>query len=154
VANATETMAIERELTIAASPETVWDLLVDPEKASRWMGLQSWSEPKPGGLYRVEVIPGNIARGEYVELDRPNRLVFTWGWEGDDNPVAPGSTTIEFTLTADGDGTHVHFVHSGLPSAESGASHGHGWDHYFERLTIAAAGGEPGPDPWVTGEMT
>ena len=63
MANATETTVVERELTIAASPETVWELLVDPEKASLWMGLQSWSEPKPGGLYRVEVIPGSIARG-------------------------------------------------------------------------------------------
>ena len=40
MANATETV-VERELVIAASPETVWDLLVDPDKASAWMGLQS-----------------------------------------------------------------------------------------------------------------
>jgi uncharacterized protein YndB with AHSA1/START domain len=152
--NATETVAIERELLIAASPETVWELLVDPAQADRWMGQQSWSEPRPGGLYRVEVIPGHIARGEYVELDPPYRLVFTWGWEGDDNPVSPGSTTIEFTLVADGDGTRLHFVHSGLPSTESGASHEHGWDHYFERLAITAAGGDAGRDPWLDGDMS
>ena len=46
-ANATETV-VERELVIAASPETVWELLVDPDKTSAWMGMQSWSEPKPG----------------------------------------------------------------------------------------------------------
>ena len=152
-ANATETV-VERELMIAASPETVWDLLVDPDKASAWMGLQSWSEPKPGGLYRVEVIPGKIARGEYVELDPPNRLVFTWGWEGDDGPVGAGSSTIEFELSVDGDGTRLRFVHSGLPSAEAAGSHAHGWDHYFERLAIAARGGDPGADPWLTGDMS
>jgi uncharacterized protein YndB with AHSA1/START domain len=144
---------VERELVITASPETVWDLLVDPAKASAWMGMQSWSEPTPGGLYRVEVIPGKIASGEYVELDPPNRLVFTWGWEGE-SEVPPGSSTIEFELSADGDGTRLRFVHSGLPSAESAGSHSHGWDHYFARLVIAARGGDPGADPWLTGDMS
>jgi len=154
VANTTETVAVERAIVIAATPETVWELLVDPEKAGLWMGLQIWSGPREGGLYRVEVIPGQIARGELVELDPPRRLVHTWGWEGDDNPVPPGSTTIEYELTPEGDGTLLRVVHSGLPTAESAASHGHGWDHYFDRLSIAAAGGDPGPDPWLTGDMT
>jgi uncharacterized protein YndB with AHSA1/START domain len=154
VARTTEAVAIERELLIDASPETVWELLVDPEKSLRWMGMESWSEPRPGGVYRVEIIPGHIASGEFVELDPPHRLVFTWGWEGDDNPVAPGSSTIEFTLTADGDGTRVQFTHSGLPTAESSGSHGHGWDHYFERLVTAGAGGDPGRDPWIDSPMS
>jgi uncharacterized protein YndB with AHSA1/START domain len=153
VASTTEATSVERELFIAAKPETVWELLVDPDKASTWMGMHSWSEPKVGAVYRVEVIPGNIASGEYVEIDAPRRLVFTWGWEGE-NPVPPGSSTIEFELTADGEGTHVRFVHSGLPSTEAASSHAHGWDHYFERLAIAAPGGDPGPDPWLTGDMS
>ena len=36
--SATETFAIERELTIAARPETVWKLLADPAEQSTWMG--------------------------------------------------------------------------------------------------------------------
>jgi uncharacterized protein YndB with AHSA1/START domain len=154
VANATETIAIERELVIAASPETVWELLVDPDKSRSWMGQQSWSEPKVGGAYRVEVIPGHIASGEYLEVDAPRRLVHTWGWDGE-NAVSPGSTTIEYDLTPDGDGgTRLRFVHSGLPSEESKASHSHGWDHYFERLATVGAGGDAGPDPWLSGEMS
>ena len=128
--------------------------IVDPEKASSWMGMHSWSDPKPGGLYRVEIIPGNIARGEYVELDPPHRLVFTWGWEAEDNPVPAGSSTITFELAPDGEGTRLRFAHSDLPSAEAAGSHSHGWDHYFERLQIAAQGGDPGPDPWLSGEMS
>ena len=31
--------------------------------------------------------------GEFVELDPPNHLVFTWGWEGDED-VPPGSSTV------------------------------------------------------------
>jgi uncharacterized protein YndB with AHSA1/START domain len=153
VANATESIAIERELVIAASPETVWELLVDPAKAGAWMGKQSWSEPHVGGAYRVEVIPGHIASGEYLEVDAPRRLVHTWGWEGE-NAVSPGSTRIEYELTPEGEGTRLRFVHSGLPTEESKASHTHGWDHYFERLETVAAGGDAGPDPWLSGEMS
>jgi uncharacterized protein YndB with AHSA1/START domain len=79
VASTTDVTTVERELLIDATPETVWQLLVDPAQTAAWMGRQSWSEPTPGGLYRVEVIPGHVARGEYLELDAPRRLVFTWG---------------------------------------------------------------------------
>ena len=37
-------------------------------------------------------------------------------------------------------------THSGLPDAEECASHEQGWTHYLERLAVAAAGGDPGPD--------
>ena len=37
-------------------------------------------------------------------------------------------------------------THSGLPDAEEVAGHGKGWTHYLDRLAIAAAGGDPGPD--------
>jgi uncharacterized protein YndB with AHSA1/START domain len=149
VANATESIAIERELVIAASPETVWELLVDPAKSGAWMGRQSWSEPHVGGAYRVEVIPGHIASGEYLEVEAPRRLVHTWGWEG--NPdVPPGSSTVEYELLPEGNGTRVRLTHRGLPNAESIESHAHGWDHYLGRLAVAASGGDPGPDPWLT----
>jgi uncharacterized protein YndB with AHSA1/START domain len=154
VESATETVAIEREVLIEARPETVWEFLVDPDKAVRWMGQFAELEPHPGGLYRVGVIPGHVARGEFVELDPPHRLVFTWGWEeGADGPgsVLPGASTVEIELTPDGDGTRLHFTHRDLPSAASAESHGHGWDHYMSRLATAAAGGDPGVDPWLEG---
>src|SRR6266487_5597324 len=94
----TETVAVERELTIAASPETIWQFLVDPDKATRWMGQAASFDARPGGLYRIEVIPGHTARGEFVELDPPHRLVYTWGWENE-SAVPPGTSTIEVELT-------------------------------------------------------
>ena len=42
----TET-TVERELAIDASPETVWEFLVDPEKLSRWFGSQAWLDRVP-----------------------------------------------------------------------------------------------------------
>jgi uncharacterized protein YndB with AHSA1/START domain len=150
-----DTTAVERELAIDASPEAVWEFLVDPQKATRWMGERATFEPQPGGLYRVEVIPGNTAVGEFVELDPPSRLVFTWGWEpgGVDTRVAPGSSTVEIELVRSGEGTRLRFRHYGLPSEEASQSHAHGWDHYLDRLATAAGGGDPGRDPWLDGPM-
>jgi uncharacterized protein YndB with AHSA1/START domain len=146
---ATDTTVYERTLAIDASPETVWEFLVDPEKLMRWKGINADLDAQPGGTFRCEVIPGHIARGEYVEIDKPNRLVFTWGWDGSED-VPPGSSTIVIELASDGEGTSLRFVHKDLPNAEAIASHAHGWDHYLPRLETAAGGGDPGEDPWVT----
>ena len=146
---ATDTTVYERTLAIDASPETVWEFLVDPEKLMRWKGINADLETQPGGIFRCEVIPGHIARGEYVEIDKPNKLVFTWGWDGSED-VPPGSSTIEIELASDGDGTSLRFVHKDLPNAEAIASHAQGWNHYLPRLATAAGGGDPGEDPWVT----
>jgi uncharacterized protein YndB with AHSA1/START domain len=146
----TTTDAITRELEIAASPETVWEFLVDPDKAVRWMGIAAALDPQPGGLYRVEVMPGLVAVGEFVELDPPRRLVHTWGWEpAAGSVVSPGSTTIEIDLIPNGDGTTLRFVHRDLPDEGAVERHAHGWDHYLERLVVAASGGDAGPDPWI-----
>ena len=151
----TETTLLERTISIDASPETVWEFFIDPEKLTRWKGMNAKLEPQPGGEYRCEVIPGHTAVGEYVELDPPHRLVFTWGWEpGGSGRVPVGTSTVEIELLPTDEGTMLRFTHRGLPDEEAAQSHGHGWDHYLERLVIAAAGGDAGPDPWVAGEMT
>jgi uncharacterized protein YndB with AHSA1/START domain len=151
----TDTLVYERTLSIAAAPETVWEFFVDPEKLKRWMGIDAELDPRTGGVYRDEVIPGHTAVGEFVELDRPRRLVFTWGWElGSSSTVPPGSSTIEFDLAASGAGTRLRFRHSGLPTADAVERHGHGWEHYLGRLSVAAGGGDPGRDPWLDGPMS
>jgi uncharacterized protein YndB with AHSA1/START domain len=140
-------LVVEREIHIDASPDTVFEFFTDPVKMVRWKGESATLDPRPGGIYRVEMNEQAIAVGEYVELDPPNRIVFTWGWEGGYASTPPGSSTVEVTLTPDGDGTLVRLVHSRLSTPESAEAHGHGWDQYMPRLAIAAAGGEPGPDP-------
>ena len=147
----TET-TVQREIAIAARPETVWEFLVQPEKATRWMGEAASLDPRPGGEYRVEVVPGQVAVGEFVEVDPPHRLVWTWGWtEESQSRVAPGSTRIEVELEPDGDGTLLRFTHGGLPDADATGAHAHGWDHYLERLEIVARGDDPGRDAWLDG---
>jgi uncharacterized protein YndB with AHSA1/START domain len=106
--------------------------------------LQLWA----GGAYRVEVLPTTVAVGEVLECDPPRRLVHTWGWEGSED-VPPGSTTVEYELVPEGSGTRLLFTHRDLPNAEEAGKHTHGWDHYLPRLSVAAAGGDPGRDPWL-----
>lgn len=138
--------AVVCETHVAAPPETVFTFLVDPEKMARWMGSRVELDPRPGGRYALDISAQIRARGEYVEVVPPSRVVFTFGWDADD-AVPPGSTTVEITLTPDSDGTHVRLVHRGLMTSEQREQHRQGWQQYVGRLSVAAAGGDPGPDP-------
>jgi len=138
--------AVKSEIRIAGAPEAVFAYLVDPDKMVRWMGVQAKSDPRPGGTYAVDINAQARARGRYVEVVPHTRIVFTFGWEGDRN-VPPGSSTVEVTLTPDGDGTLLRLVHRGLLTAAMREQHRDGWQLYLARLSVAAGGGEPGPDP-------
>lgn len=140
--------AVERQVRIDARPETVFAFFVDPAKMVQWKGIEATLDPRPGGMYRVDVTGRDVARGEYLVVEPPRRVVITWGWEGDGHPVPPGASTVEITLTPDGEGTLLRLRHSGLTAAQ-GQEHLAGWDHYLERLVIRAGGGDPGTDPWT-----
>lgn len=145
-AGTSQSLVVEREVQIDASPETVFEFFTDPVRAVRWMGMAATLDPRPGGVYRVE-IGTYIAVGEFVEVDPPNRIAWTWGWENDEMLTAPGSSTVEITLTPVDGGTLARLVHRDLPTPAAAEAHGHGWDQYMARLAIAAAGGDPGADP-------
>ena len=150
MANPETAAAVEVEVRIDASPETVYDFFTDPEKMVQWMGRSHELDPRPAGLFRCDINGRDVASGSYVELDPPRRVVFTWGWESEENRTRPGSSTVAVSLEPAGEGTLVRLVHSDLASEESRANHRHGWTHYFERLRIAATGGDAGADPWAT----
>jgi uncharacterized protein YndB with AHSA1/START domain len=78
-----------------ASAEAVFDAFLDPALARRWFG------PGLGAMTRVEIdarVGGTfclvqrrgdedaVHTGEYLELDRPRRLVFTWKTSMDPEP--------------------------------------------------------------------
>jgi uncharacterized protein YndB with AHSA1/START domain len=143
----TRQLTIECEVRIDASPETVFEFFTDPAKAVQWMGESATLDPRPGGIYRLTMSNDWIVLGEYVEVDPPRRVVFTWGWEGDMAATPPGTSTVEVDLMPDGEGTLVRLVHSGLPNEESTASHRAGWEKFLPRLAAVASGRKPGPDP-------
>src|SRR5881394_2118332 len=63
--------------------ETVFPYFTDPGRYVQWMGTDARLEPVPGCCYRVIMRDGVEASGEFVEIDPPRRLVFTWGWTHD-----------------------------------------------------------------------
>ncbi len=137
----TDPDAIERVIDIAATPETVFTLLTDPEQYVRWKGRTATLEPRPRGAFDVGFADGGRALGEYVEVVPNRRIVFTWGWDAPDAVVRPGGSTVEIDLEPRGKGTRLRLVHRGLPVSER-ASHAAGWDFFLPRLTAIAEGRE------------
>jgi uncharacterized protein YndB with AHSA1/START domain len=142
----TDSEVVEVVLHIAAQPETVFPYFTDPDRYAQWMGNHATLEPVPGGSYRIEMRGGVEAAGEFVEIDPPKRLVFTWGWT-DDHSVPPGSTQVVITFEEDDGGTRVVLRHHGLPTDDRRDHHRAGWELYLGRLGTRATGGDPGPDP-------
>ena len=145
---------IDLEIRINARPETVFPYLIDPDRMVMWMGQSVKVDPRPGGIYEVHVNSDNHARGEYVEVTPYSRVVFTFGWEGDDSTVPPGSSTVEITLTPERDGTLLRLRHEGLPTDEMREAHSQGWNHYMDRLAKVSAGEDPGPDQMASGDAS
>lgn len=135
---------------IAAAPETVFSFFSDPKRWLTWQGIDAEIEPRQGGVFRMNVTGDGYARGEFLVVDPPRRIVFTWGWEIEGSPVPPGTSTVDVTFEPDGDGTLVRLTHSQLP-ADAFEAHKQGWNHYLDRLVVRAEGGDPGPDPNAAG---
>lgn len=138
---------IESEIRIAARPETIFPFLTDPTKLAQWQGQSAVLDARPGGIYSCTMTKRDVARGTFLVVEPPHRVIFTFGWEGEGHPIPPGSSTVEITLTEDGSSTIVRLRHSGLP-ADARSSHAEGWSHYLPRLLEASEGREPGPDSW------
>ncbi|MEA2249198.1 MAG: hypothetical protein QOH46_3727, partial [Solirubrobacteraceae bacterium] len=103
-------------------------------------------EPRPGGSFRFELVPGEFCSGRYVELVPGRRVVITWGWESGALPVRPGSTTVEVDLDERDGVTHLRLAHHGL-DALMRPWHSDGWRSYLKRLAAVAEGRDSGADP-------
>jgi uncharacterized protein YndB with AHSA1/START domain len=136
-----DTRTVEQTLRIKARPETVWRYWTDPQRMCDWWGAAAELDPKPGGVCRVEMGGGPVMVGEYVELVPHERIVFTFGWERTDGApeVAPGSTRVEVSLTAEAGETIMTVRHTGLPIAVADEHHA-GWGHFLPLLVTAVEG--------------
>ncbi len=134
-------------LDIEATPERVFDHFVQPELLVRWMGDVARLEAKDGGLFSVD-INGVLIRGHFVRVERPHLVEIAWG-EAGNSAMPPGATHLRVTFEARGPLTRVELTHSGLVPSEA-AKHAMGWPHFAARLGVAAAGQDPGADPWKT----
>jgi uncharacterized protein YndB with AHSA1/START domain len=146
----TSASIVEREVRVEAEQETVFSFFTDPEKMVRWIGVGATLDPRPGGVFSLNTITDYSFAGEYVVVEPHNRIVFTWGFGNfpdEQNPLPPGSSTVEVELVPDGEATIVRLTHR-VP-AELADFHAMGWENYLGRLAIVAGGGDPGPDPFL-----
>ena len=145
---------IIREIRIAARPEDVFPYFTDPAKLIVWKAATAELDARPGGQFHMDVTGrGDVATGEYLDIDPPRRIRFSWHWDNGStgsHPAREGSSfsVVEVTLAPDGDGTLLRLVHRGIAGPDQDASAA-GWAHYLARLECAAAGRDPGPDPWA-----
>jgi uncharacterized protein YndB with AHSA1/START domain len=80
-----------REIHIKASPEVVFDYLVDPVKYVEWGGAGAVLDPWPGGLYQVLMGGTHRSAGEFLEVVPNERVVFSFGWAQPGHPIPSGS---------------------------------------------------------------
>lgn len=123
------------EQWIAAPIEAVFDFLVDKEKLGRWFG-EFIEAPSVGASYSVTIgDDDHVAQGEFLVIEPPEKIVFSWGWSHFE-PVPAGSTTVTITLSEVNDGTTVVLRHDGLPLGPEDI-HAVGWKECLLRLAAA-----------------
>jgi len=101
---------LERNLTIQASPETVFRFFTDTPRWAAWWGAGSSIEPRPGGAMRIRHPNGVEVSGDVVELQTPEKIAFTYGYVSGQG-IPPGGSLVTIRLEAQGAGTRLHLVH-------------------------------------------
>lgn len=127
----TDPVEVRVEKRFRHPPERVFDAFLDPARVGRWLfrtpdGRMEHArlEPRVGGGFEVFERRGeDLARhwGEFVEIDRPRRIVFDFWVE--EAPTEKTRVTVTFTPVADG--CDVVLTHDLAPA----------WAAYAERTT-------------------
>jgi uncharacterized protein YndB with AHSA1/START domain len=134
------TIAVQREITLAASPETVFAAFTEPEQLVRWWGEDGVyrmtgleRDLRPGGAVRYTSMHADgrafVALGTYSVVEAPSVLQYTWRYEGG-FPIAE-ETLIRMELTPCDGGTHLRLVHAGFPDQAVADMHAANWEGVF-----------------------
>ncbi len=131
---------------LPATPDVVFDEWLDPDALRDWMcprparvvGIEI--DPKVGGVLRLDIDDEgsrSVVTGEFLVIERPRRLVFTWrqsDW-GDSVP----DTVVTVLLEPHGDdATDMRIVHEALPPGAV-EDYGPGWDLVARQLETSLA---------------
>lgn len=130
--------------TVSASRERVFRAWTDPRALRQWCCPVGFTvaaaevDLRPGGRYRIAMQPPdaaepNVAYGTYREVQPPERLVFTWQWEGGEM----GETLVTVEFRDLGGETEVVLVHERFPAADLRDLHAEGWNACLEHLVQA-----------------
>jgi uncharacterized protein YndB with AHSA1/START domain len=131
------TIVIKR--TIAAPRDRVFDAWLDPLLLPRFMlpgdatHATAEVDARVGGKFRIVMQHGRGGAehwGEYLAIERPARLSFTWTSDSTDRKTT--TVVIELTKRPDG-GTNLVLTHHGLPDRSAGAHEG-GWGTIADKL--------------------
>jgi uncharacterized protein YndB with AHSA1/START domain len=141
--------SIEREFTVQATPEVVFDVLSSPEHIAQWWGADAVLAPTPGSVGelawndRSHVTPLTV-----VEADPPRTFSFRWSYDAAEAPAVGNSFLVTFTLRPTDGGTVVRLVETGFRERGWTADvaqaqhddHVHGWDLHLGTLRSYVAG--------------
>ncbi len=124
--------------------DDLWAALTDPARLARWWGLVE-GDLRPSGAFRLSAEWEGTGRVEACEP--PRRLQVTIR-ESDESyregrGVPPFDSSIEATLTSEGDQTTLVIVVKGMP-VDKIAFYGAGWQIHAENLAAHIAGRERG----------
>jgi uncharacterized protein YndB with AHSA1/START domain len=121
--------------TIAASPQEVFDVWLDPKSpANPWYKMDKLIfDPSVDGLfYRMHVSDGQELPhyGRFTVLDRPRKIQHTW--------MSRHTRGLESVVTlrfeAQGEETLLTLDHANIPDDDMGRMHESGWEHYLGLL--------------------
>ena len=149
-------MTLRIERTFRAPAAAVFAAWTSADALRRWWPAgPGWDTPvaevdvRVGGRLRLVMRNPDGAEfggeGRYVEIDPPDRLVFTWQWDPGLPEVGEGVQRVEVTFAENSDlTTTVVLVNHGLTEAEE-QSHREGWLLSFDNLDQALAEGAAVP---------
>lgn len=118
----------------ATDPDDLWEACTQPERLARWIATVS-GDLVVGGSFVARFTSGWEGSGRVEVCERPHRLVVTT-WDDDSSDE---ESTIEVTLTTEGDRTRLVLVDRGAPMSQLPA-YGAGWQVHAEDLAAHVAG--------------
>lgn len=127
----------------AAPVETVFRAWTDPDALKHWWCPEGWElaeieiDLRPGGDYRIGMQRRGDARPVYVcgcflEVQVPQKLVYTWRWVNAMPEISETRVTVQFREIAGT--TEVLLVHENLPGISICLRHRSGWFSAWCRL--------------------
>lgn len=120
--------------TLPAPPGDVFDEWLDPDALLDWMCprpsrcVAVHIDPRVGGRVRFDVDDDGtrvVITGQFLDIDRPHLLRFTWSHSGWTDPTATSIVRVAFEPVGDTQ-TLMSIEHALLP-AEAFDDHDHGW---------------------------
>jgi len=139
---ASNDLTLHLERILPAPRPLVFRAQTEPDLLAEWWGPAGFSAPsieldlRVGGGYRIAMQPpdGDVfyLSGEFVEVDPPTRLAYTFRWEDPDPDDR--ETIVTFSLDDRGGSTQVSVDQGVFATEARRALHDQGWTESLDRL--------------------